>query len=56
MFTEFGRDREREFGVLHSASVPALKVSERAETRRERRSRRRHQRRTGPAGDPEPTA
>ena len=56
VLAELGRDREREFGVLHSASVPALKVSERAETRPERRNRRRHQRRIRPAGDLAQTA
>ena len=56
VLAKLGRDREREFGVLHSASVPALKVSERAETRRERQNRRRRLQRVRPAGDPEPTA
>jgi len=56
VLTEFGRDRAREFGVLHSASVPALKVSERAETRRERRIRRQHLPRVRRAGDPAQTA
>jgi hypothetical protein len=56
MLTEFGRDSEREFRVLHSARVPALKVSERAEARPERRIRRRHLPRVRPAGDPAPTA
>ena len=56
VIAELGRDREREFGVLHSASVPALKVSNQAETKPERRIRRRDQRRIRPAGDLAPTA
>ena len=56
MLTEFGRDGEGEFGVLHSASVPALKVSERVEATPERRIRHRHLPRVRRAGDLAQTA
>jgi hypothetical protein len=56
VLAKLGRNREGEFGVLHPFSVPALKVSERAEATPERRNRRRHLPRVRRAGDPAQTA